>query len=98
MKVLQTTEAIGNRILVHLQYIREHWYEWFYVVVSEGYERPLWYLPVRRKIDRHAYECWIFPIAPFVLIGFIVNNIFWSVWSDLITFQELLAKKSNHEN
>jgi len=86
----------GNDIKRQLIYIREHWYEWFYVVVDEGEMRPRFYLPVERCINRRAYLCWIFPLAPFVVLLRIVQHASWSVWQDFIGWARLLKEKRDN--
>jgi hypothetical protein len=94
MLLKQNTTMKNNRVFLSVTYIREHWYEWLCVVVGEGNARPLWYLPVRRCIDRYSYETWIFPLAPFVLLYYIGVNVFWSIWRDLMEFSRLTADKT----
>ena len=94
MLLIENTTVKKWGVFVSVEYIREHWYEWFRVEVSEGNARPLWYLPVRRLTNKFAYEVWIFPLAPIALLAYIVNNCFWSIWHDLIEFSRLTADKT----
>ncbi len=98
MKKIQHTNVLMNHVYVTYEYVREHWYEWLVVEVTEGEARPLWYLPVRRYVNRFGYEVWIFPFAPFVLFAYIINNCFWSIWHDLVEFQRLTADKKEMIN
>jgi len=52
--------------------------------LNEGEKLPLFYFPVIRQSNRDAYECWILPLAPFVLLYYITKNVFWSIWTDLM--------------
>ena len=63
---------------------KENWKELFVREMAEG-ARPIgWFLPVRRTPWKHYNEFWVFPLAPFVLIFFILKNALWSIWTDLI--------------
>jgi len=82
--------------------IPEHWKERFYVKVGESFLRqkpegervPRFYLPVYRKYDENVVVCWIFLLAPIVLLVLIVRDMARSLWNDLITFRELLQCKN----
>lgn len=79
----------------------ENWKERFTVRISgllfqtklEGEPIPYFYLPVYRRADMIAVECWIFPLAPIVLLLRILENMFISLWHDLLRFQLLLIAK-----
>lgn len=63
----------------------------------EGVCRKRFYLPVDINLDTRITECWIFPLAIFVLIYKIVKNILWSFWKDLFIFSENLKKELPHD-
>ena len=68
---------------------RENWREFFVVKIAvvylqEGVARPRWYLPVVSRSTNGMRECWFFLFAPFVLCWYILVNMFWSLWSDLL--------------
>jgi len=77
----------------------EGWKEWFMVkactrYIVQGQQFPRWYLPVRRDFTSDQMECWIFPLAPFVLVFLITYNIFWSLWNDTRDFLYYLQSKN----
>jgi hypothetical protein len=47
------------------------------------------YLPVSPSIHRDSYRCYIFFLAPFVLMWYISYNVFMNIWFDLIHFSEM---------
>lgn len=51
-------------------------------------ELPRFYLPVQRDLSSFSIECWIFPLAPFVLVYKIISRSLWTVWLDLFTLAE----------
>lgn len=52
------------------------------VKVSGGNMRPRFFLPVRRGVIYHGYECWVMPLAPFVLLFYAIKSAFFAFWSD----------------
>ena len=54
--------------------------------IYEGYPVPKFYLPVKsRDLDfGNTYECWIFPLAPFVIIFYIWKNCLFNIWKIFI--------------
>ena len=82
-----------------IEFIPENWKDRFKVEIPrtlfvskhiEGSMIPPFYLPVYEKTEKYSLECWILPLAPFVLIYRIISNILWITWKDLIVFQRLL--------
>ena len=79
------------------KYIREHWWEWLKIDyarfnLSIGEAVPRFYLPVRRLVNRNAYECWFILLAPFALAWFIVSRMLLGAWRDLIDYAEYLRE------
>lgn len=83
-------EIIKTKVGQVTKYTRENWKEWFVIEVAEGAMITRGYLPVRRIPWKHYSEFWIFPLAPFVLVFFIIKNTLWSIWIDLIEWLRLL--------
>jgi hypothetical protein len=54
----------------------------------EGNMIPRFYLPVRGKNwdTTNAYECWVWPLAPFALAWLILWRMGRSLWHDLVMF------------
>lgn len=84
---------------------KENWKEWFhisfsgaYMRISDGHAVPRWYLPVYKHDYKDAIEVWIFPLAPFVLIGRVIVNMFYSVWRDLLSTLYLLHIWNDKKN
>jgi hypothetical protein len=69
---------------IYIKETLEFWYKYLVVHCSEGNMRPRFFLPVRRSYQRNTTECWIFPLAPFVLFYFLVSTALWAIWEDLI--------------
>ena len=67
-----------------ISFEREHWTEWFRMFASEGMEVPRFYMPVRRKQHNLQLECWILPLAPFVWVFYVLQNIVHSVILDCL--------------
>lgn len=61
----------------------------------EGALIPPFYLPVYKEHERYAIECWIFPLAPFVLFWRILRGVSWKIWNDLLEFQRLNIRKQS---
>lgn len=88
------------------EYIPENITEHFRIFITgalirnlkEGSPLPRFYLPVVRPVNRDVYECWIFLLAPFVLIYYISRNVFWSIWRDLLDFSMLLSRWNQIKN
>ena len=88
----------ANKTEKGITYIRENWKEWFYMDMSatlfkfkeEGMRVPRFYLPVNYLPIRNCYQCWIFPLAPFVLIGLIFWRAIVKIWRDLMEVLEML--------
>lgn len=84
-------------------YKAQDWTEHFRIYVSgllirskrEGDMMPRFYLPVWKSMDRDAIECWIFPLAPFVLFWRITSHVLWIIWRDLLDFLYMLYKWTN---
>lgn len=83
---------IAQKTAVGIKYIREKWQEYFVVKVSRllytkqemGTMTPRFFLPVRYLHREGCYECWIIPLAPFVLFGWLVWGMVSKTWRDLI--------------
>jgi len=82
--------------------IPQTWKERFCFLASQRFlEEGLivfkFYLPVRetRKAGSWTVECWLFPIAPFVMFYHIYRNMFRKIWQLLLT---LLYKMEKEEN
>jgi len=54
----------------------------------DGVRFSPFYLPVKRKLNEGGWECYIFFLAPIILIFQIIKNMFWSLWRDLLEFNE----------
>ena len=67
-----------------IRLIREDWAEWFRMFKREGCRTPPFYLPVRYVVAQRASECWVFPLAPFVVVWFILREAGWKTWTDLL--------------
>lgn len=80
------------------RYVREYWYEWLIVDVGQGRRSPRFYLPVRYHWVRRVSECWIFPLAPFVLALYLVRSAFKALWGDLCELLELYENRKKYEN
>lgn len=83
-----------------IKYTRENWTEWLVVIYAiylkdEGERMPRFYLPVRRCDTRHAYECWIFPLAPFVLLWILTYRAFIGIWRDLLDVSLMFKEKND---
>lgn len=63
--------------------------QWAYRQMKLGEMVKPFYLPVSRDIRSNAWNCYIFPVAPFVLMGDIVYRVFMNVWYDLMRFLEV---------
>ncbi len=80
------------------QFKTQNWKEHFQVFISailvqdlkEGLTLPRFYLPVAKPTYKLAYECWIIPLAPFVLFYRILTNALYCIWRDLIDLQRML--------
>jgi hypothetical protein len=89
---------IVEKIGKHFKYIRENWKEYFQIYVTgvlikskrEGDMIPRFYLPIWKTYDRYYVECWIFPLAPFVLFWRILQQVTKIIWSDLIEWLIML--------
>lgn len=80
-----------------IKYTREHWTEWFTMfyalhIVEEWACRPRFYLPVQRDETRNGYQCWILPLAPFVMLWLIVFRVFIATWKDLMDLAKILKQ------
>lgn len=60
---------------------------------NEGEVIPRFYLPVYMNYDSFSIECWIFFLAPFVLLYKITKDVFWLIWKDLLDFYKNLSLK-----
>lgn len=71
----------------------------FKVIIAhkQGEMIPPFYLPVYEHQQMYALECWIFPLAPFVLFYRITSNMFWALWRDLVDYQRLTIKHLKKE-
>lgn len=58
------------------------------IVVKYGAMVPRWYLPVRRMVDRAAYDCWLAPLAMIVIPLIIMRDSFNCAWMDLVRVAE----------
>ena len=80
-------------------YERENWTEWFRVFASEGSYVPRFYMPVRRRTANLLLECWILPLAPFVWVFYVLQNIVHSVILDCLNLlshlDEVMEEKKN---
>ena len=63
--------------------------KWSYYDQNFGERLKLFYLPVIPNIRENSHRCYIFPLAPFVLIGYITYHVFMCVWGDLLYFSGL---------
>lgn len=63
--------------------------------IAEGQARPRWYLPVRRNPDWITTECWLFPLAPFALVYFILARAIYLIWTDLVQELKMLSNIFN---
>ena len=87
----------------HFIYSAQDWTEHFRIQVSnlllrskrEGDMMPRFYLPVWRSNYQDSVECWIFPLAPFILALRITQQIFSILWRDLIDWLRLLYQWRN---
>jgi len=64
MKYIQRTSKNGYK---YFDVDRDNWKEWFCVFIAEG-EYKSFYYPVKRDVVRGGYECWVWYLAPFVLV------------------------------
>lgn len=89
------------------KFIREYWHEWLKVRVSrvliqnlrEGERILPFYLPTKRSDFSDSWECWIMPLAPFILFFTALKRGLSAFWSDLVyTIDDWKewCKKSNH--
>lgn len=95
MRVETQTKENGK---VHTDFKRENWKEYFKIFVhtdyliarclyrqSDEYEAIPWFmLPVYKDDMRDGWICWVWPLAPFVLIGVASYRALLSFWKDLI--------------
>jgi hypothetical protein len=93
------------------RFTRENFKEWFTVFLSmsfvkdakEGMVIPRFYLPVQKPLVKYGYECWIFPLAGFVWIYYVLRDVFWCIWKDMRDLQRMMiewreAKKQRISN
>jgi len=57
---------------------------------DEGCVLPRFYLPVRNEFVSNSVKTWIFPLAPFALLYYIISDIVRIIWRDLFEFSDLL--------
>lgn len=64
--------------------------------VKEGARIAPFYLPVRRDPNpiRDAWECWVFPLAPFAVLFYVTKYALISIWKDIIFQMDDLRKWS----
>lgn len=51
--------------------------------LEEGAERPMFYWPVIAPSNRYGYELWIFPLAGFVWLWYLLRELWWLTWHDM---------------
>jgi len=79
---------------------RENWKEMFNIKVTEkfiqtvreGHHLPRFFLPVRRVQHVQKTICWLFPLAPFALIFYIIRDMLGIMWQDLLFFGDDLRR------
>ena len=59
---------------------------------KEGKIMPRFYLPVWRPADKDALELWILPLAPIVWILYVVKDILWLIWRDMLDLQKNITR------
>lgn len=82
----------------HFEFKRENWKEYFQIFVAKslirnikiGTEMPRFYLPIWGDYVTNNIECWIFPLAPFVLAYRILEQMLWILWKDLFEWLQML--------
>lgn len=85
-------EVVQGKFRELYKYTRENWKEWFVIDVPVGAYITRGYLPVRRDLRRRDLEFWIFPLAPFVWLFYVVKNIGISITRDCIEWLEMLEE------
>lgn len=91
---------IANRTKKGIKYVREKWTEYFWVHVSKtliqrkemGMRVPRFYLPVKWIPVSNIVECWIFPIAPFAILYYLISGAVIKIWRDLIELIDLMRE------
>lgn len=77
------------------KFVAQNWrerivYELFITYMAEGEPLPKFFLPVRKRPMYNSYECWIVPLAPIVLVGYLLHGAFASIWRDLVQLVSIL--------
>ncbi|MBV6514248.1 MAG: hypothetical protein FMNOHCHN_03838 [Ignavibacteriaceae bacterium] len=94
-------QIIDNKPIYSVENIRELFRFYISAVlvreIKEGYQLPPFYLPVRRPIDRDAYELWILPLAPFVWLYYLATALLWKVWIDMQTLIDMIVVISRRD-
>lgn len=82
-------------------FIKENWKEHFRYYLSgvflrkgytEEFELPRFYLPVWQGTNRDALELWIVPLAPFIWVFYVLRDVFWLIWRDMLDLQRNLTR------
>lgn len=60
---------------------------------GEGERCPRWYLPVNRDWASMTTWCWLFPLAPFVLVFGCTRHALWLILGDVRMHAELMRQE-----
>lgn len=91
--MIVTVNSKGER-----SYQRTEWIEWLRTYVVAGEMIPYFYLPVRRSLNRNAYETWIAPLAPFVLLYLLAASTARKIWWDLTDVLAIYAEDKENRD
>ena len=90
-KQLEKSKEIirGNWFLVKKHIFKQK----FMFYRNEGELIPKFYLPVRWHLNKGTLECWVFYLAFFIWVFYVIRNVFWSIIGDAVEWEKMLAQK-----
>jgi hypothetical protein len=80
------------------KYIFDNWTEYFRIDVEEGCVTPAFFIPVKRKYPANIMVCWIFILAPLMLVIYLIQGMLNSLWTDLRQTAHDINRMAKYKN